>query len=942
MKSLRLVILNALLLIPSLASGQVVVYRGAPVSDVYSIDLNVTDSLSREPLEHASAYLIEKGDSVFTSFTLTDKYGHALMYSIPFGEYELGVEYVGYKPYKKRFWLRENSSLEIKLVEDPEMLNAATVSAVGDPVEFLKDTIVYNASSFKTLDNAMLSDLLKKMPGIEVEKGGGIKVNGQSVTSLTVNGKTFFFGDASIALNNLPAKFVDKVKVIDKDSDKTKFTGEKEPEKEKVMDVQLKKEYSDGWFGNLKAGIGAELASTPKGKNLRDKRGVLYDGNAMVSGYNEKDQITFVASATNTDGAGSDPGINTAYKAGANYTTQRIKGYDTGVSLRYGDNNHINRSASSRTAWQATSDDLVTDTDSRQTDRQRKLSGTFNLDNRKYNNENFFLDVSAGGELARRNASSVTESVTKASEGEVNNTGGNSVNSEDSAGGSLLANVGYRTEKGFSIMSMTMLNGSAGKGSGTESSVFNSGSGGWSKNLRSDLKNSNFRLSEDFSMAFPVSQAFMIASETNFSMDLNSSDKQSFDNITGIKDETYSSLTDVKSMIASETLSGQLLFGDHYLMAGAKVESTLNEVRSIAKNYEDITGKGDWNWNVSPYLSYYYEGESHSAFVGITQNSVRPSGNMLAPVLNISNPALLRIGNDALRHSSEYNLVAFDRFNLRDKGVSMNAQVEANLINREIVYASWFDTKGVRISVPVNADKPSWNTDLRVWLWAPLNKSRTLQFSLYGHIHGSGAGSWQSVSRTSSVDIDNFDYAAFMADFQGVNGSRLRSGESGFSPSRRNSLVASAAATVKLNLEVFNLVFDISAKNSRTWYSLDNRANTNVRDYNTGLTLLYTTPWNMGLETSGFYRFYRGYQSGFGDPEFKWDFAVTQNLGPFTLSLEFKDILDQTHSLARIVSEEYCEDTYRSILGRHFLFKVAWNFGKGDSAHRVQASRSAR
>ena len=106
----------------------------------------------------------------------------------------------------------------------------------------------------------MLEDLLKRMPGMEVAQDGSVKVNGEKVDKITVGGRTFFFNEPSLAVKNLPAKIVDKIRVIDKDKEDASFTGiSSKNDKVKVMDVQLKEEYKKGWFGNAKAGGGSTL-----------------------------------------------------------------------------------------------------------------------------------------------------------------------------------------------------------------------------------------------------------------------------------------------------------------------------------------------------------------------------------------------------------------------------------------------------------------------------------------------------------------------------------------------------------------------------------------------------------------------------------------------------------------------------------------------------------
>lgn len=236
------------------AKGQVIVISG----DVYrnpesQVKIKLVDSLTQDPLPMATVYLQPKGDTTIMYFNLSDTSGTAVLDGVVRGNYKLTAEFLGYRPFVKEFYFRKSKEDlgTVKMVEDAVLLEAAKVSAVGNPIEILKDTIVYNATMFRTADNAVLGELLKKMPGFQVASDGSVKVNGEPVSKITVNGKTFFFDDPSMAVKNLPAKIVDKIKITDHRSDKEKASGiANMVSKEKEMDISLKKEYEKGWFGN--------------------------------------------------------------------------------------------------------------------------------------------------------------------------------------------------------------------------------------------------------------------------------------------------------------------------------------------------------------------------------------------------------------------------------------------------------------------------------------------------------------------------------------------------------------------------------------------------------------------------------------------------------------------------------------------------------------------
>ena len=191
------------------------------------IKATVLDSLTNEPVAFASVYVIPAKDTTITNFTLTDTLGVATLEEVPFGNYVFHVEMMGYKPFvKERYFRNEEVDMgTIRMQVDEHFLQAATVTDVGNPIVVKKDTVEFNASSFRVGANAMLKDLLKRMPGMEITEDGKVKFNGEEIDKLTVGGRTFFFNDQSTALNNLPAAVVDKVRVIDRESEQTRQPG---------------------------------------------------------------------------------------------------------------------------------------------------------------------------------------------------------------------------------------------------------------------------------------------------------------------------------------------------------------------------------------------------------------------------------------------------------------------------------------------------------------------------------------------------------------------------------------------------------------------------------------------------------------------------------------------------------------------------------------------
>ena len=176
----------------------------------YKVVLKLADSITGEPVGFATVSLTpERGNS---KYSLSDADGKASLEKVRKGKYTLKAELLGYLPYTQTVTV-EDADVDLgtlKMDLNQEELDAASVSATGNPIIIKKDTVEYNASSYKITDDNMLVDLLKKLPGIEVSDDGTITSNGETISRITIDGKTFFLDDPQVATSNLPAKLVER------------------------------------------------------------------------------------------------------------------------------------------------------------------------------------------------------------------------------------------------------------------------------------------------------------------------------------------------------------------------------------------------------------------------------------------------------------------------------------------------------------------------------------------------------------------------------------------------------------------------------------------------------------------------------------------------------------------------------------------------------------
>ena len=226
----------------------------------YSVKMKLSDASTSEPLGFATVSLTVKGGTTPVKYILSTENGTAELTGLAKGTYILKAELMGYKTYEKELELTKSLDLgEIKIAQDAQVLDAASITAVGNPIVVKKDTVEYSASSFKTSDNDMLEELLKKLPGVEVGSDGSITANGETITKVMIDGKEFFLDDPQLATKNIPAKIIEKVRVVEKKSEQAEFTGIDDGDEETVIDLSVKPGMMDGWFGNAMAGGGHDL-----------------------------------------------------------------------------------------------------------------------------------------------------------------------------------------------------------------------------------------------------------------------------------------------------------------------------------------------------------------------------------------------------------------------------------------------------------------------------------------------------------------------------------------------------------------------------------------------------------------------------------------------------------------------------------------------------------
>ena len=253
-----------------------------------TIEGTIMDSTIKKPLNYATISLANAKDSSLISFTRANESGFFQIKNVPAGKFLISISYVGYQ----FTWLAVKAgttpvlSLGNIYLQNTATMSSVTVTARRPPVVINGDSIEFNSENFKTQPNAVVEDMLKKMPGIEVDKSGGITVNGKSVSKVYVNGKEFFTGDPKMATRNLAADAVDKIQIYDRKSDQAMFTGIDDGNEETAINIKTKKDRKQSTFGKVGSGFG-----TPG----------RFDGQGNVNRINNDEQYSVIATANNVN-----------------------------------------------------------------------------------------------------------------------------------------------------------------------------------------------------------------------------------------------------------------------------------------------------------------------------------------------------------------------------------------------------------------------------------------------------------------------------------------------------------------------------------------------------------------------------------------------------------------------------------------------------------------
>lgn len=919
------------------------------------------DESNGEALGFATVSLTREGQTKPAKYGLSDEKGKVTIESVRKGKYTFKAELLGYISVEKQLEIKDaDIDLgEIKLKVDSEQLDGATVSALGNQVTIKKDTIEYNATTFRTTDNDVLEDLLKKLPGVEVSDDGAVTVNGESVSKITIDGKTFFLDDPQMASKNIPAKLVNKLKVIKKKSEQAEFTGIDDGQEETVIDLSVKPGMMKGIFGNALVGAGRDIPSPQNTNN--DTR---YMGNAFIGRFDERTQISLILNSNNTNNQGSTNrsggmmrgmmGGGGGFGGGGGITTSHMAG------LNGAGNFFDNRMEAGGNYVFNTSNSVASENSLRST-----FLPEYNLD---YFKESSNVSKSLGHNFGIRFEHKFSDNTSILFQPQINfGTGSFVQESADSTYNDNLSGTRYKVNDAFSRNTGDNKNASAGgfllfrqrlglpgrtftaminanfsnnqmKGLNSNGTFVYDKTGAQLKDqsrfVNQDVENrqKNSSFSADLTYTEPMGNYFYLEAHYSYSYDRSESAKDTYDLLNNRqKDYTYSN--EIKNENQRQTIGFNALFQNEKLSAqlgfSARPTKTYNSTTKYNKDTKTYSPReySDLQWNFSPELMVFSDlSESTTARFFYRGNSSQPSINQLAPVPDNTDPLNISFGNPTLKPYFSHNINGDLRYSNRMKFSSFNIRFNAGYVDKPIVNTTWYGTNGGQYSIPFNGPS-SFNANVNMFANVPIGSS---PFSINGNFGANFRKSSSFVGNNIDMSLYESDgYYAFMdqliKDFSSPDWHKQHIIENttrtfGFNERLRfvyrgPALELSLSENTRMNKSLYS----ITTKQDKT------------TTWNNSVSASVTWNWQetgISFESDFDYNWYRGYTTA-QPSEAVLNAEISKLLfnNNVTLAIRGYDILGQSKNLTVSDNSNYHNESVNNTLGRYIIVSLTWRFG---------------
>lgn len=694
-----------------------------------------------KPLPYATVMLLKAADSSMLSYAVSSTTGQFEIKHIQPGEYLVKIAYVGFNTYNKAISTPKSGNIElgkIKLTQEDKLLSEVKVQGERIPMLIKNDTIEYDALAFKARPNEVVEDLLKRMPGIEVESDGTVKAQGENVQRVTVDGKEFFGRDPKMATQNLPADAVSKVQVFDRKSEQAQFSGIDDGQREKTINLELKEDKKKGAFGNTSAGYGTDNRFAGKTNinrfNKSSQLSVLgMANNVNQQGFSFGEYMNFTGGAQqmmggggrveiNIDGQGAVPlntsgaagmnGIMTTLAGGLNFNQNIGKKTEANGSYFYNRLSHYIEQDTERENFMPDGRSFDFEQNSKQDNLSETHRASTRIEHKPDSSNNLLFTANAG--LSNNNRFSQNESSTFQFGGELQNES-EQVNRTDGQSLNMDASLLWRhrlAKKGRTLSTGLTLRLSESETEGTLEAINRFFGANPSEQLINQLsfqQNLNRNLGFNTSYTEPLGKRRYLEANYRIAQNRNESDQEVYDLDEGIRtiNELLTNKFESDYLYQRGGLNFRLNRKKYNLTLGAAYQAT--NLKGFSESL-DFRVDRDFN-NVLPVARFNYEFSSMRRMSFDYETSVQePSLTQLQPLLDNRDPLNLYVGNPdlrpAYRHSGRLNFSSFNPTSF----LGFFAFVTGDYVTNAITTGQSVDENLVRLSSPVNV---SSNFNLR-------------------------------------------------------------------------------------------------------------------------------------------------------------------------------------------------------------------------------------
>lgn len=899
------------------------------------------DEASGRPLAGTTASLLFQRDSSLFRSAVTDSIGAFRFGLLPPDSFIVTLSYVGYQQYVSFITINENERDlgEMKMFKQGSDLTAVTIVAKIPPVTQKGDTAQYNASQFKVNPDANAEDLIKKMPGITVDRAGAVTAHGEQVRNVTVDGKKFFGDDATAALKNLPAEIIDKIQVFDKLSDQAQFTGFDDGSATKAINIVTKSGTKNGQFGRVYAGYGTDdrYAAGGNVSFFKGDRRI-----SLVGLFNNVNQQNFSSEDLLgvSGGGGGRGGRGRGNFGGGNFFVGQQSGISrtSAFGINYGDmwgkklevtGSYFFNNANTNNDQVSNAQYFIKDSSTQLYD-ESNFSGTDNFNNRvnmrfeyKLDSSNSFI-FSPSLSFQDNDRSSAVNGVRYYTlndlisrttyRSEANSSGYNSNNnllyrhSFPKKGRTLSVNLSasFNDRKSETILESV-------------NEFFDSGNINDTTQQYTDQVVKGRSYSTNVAYTEPLGKKGQLQFNYSPSWNINSSDQEVFqyDKVADKYSRFDTSLSNrFDNRVTTQNAGVTYRIGDRDNMfsVGLSYRNThLNSDRefprpaTVDKSFDNILPNLWWRkkFNAKSNIRLFYRASANA-----------PSVTQLQDVVNNNNPLFFTTGNPDLVQQLSHTLSARYTYTNASKGQSFFANVYYQRADDYVGNATFIAAadsvigddiilpRGAQISKPVNLN--GYNS-LRTFLtWG-----RPLKF-MKSNLNLNGGFSWVQtpglVNKVESV-TDNYAYSG--------------------------GVVLSSNISEYVD---FNVSYNVSYNDISN--SIQPQLNNNYVNQNVGvqMNLLNKKGWfiqNDVMNTS-----YSGLSEGFNQSYLLWNAAIGKKFlknQTGELKLSVFDLLKQNRSITRNVTDSYVEDVQNEVLTQYFMLTFAYrlrNFGTPQQNNR--------